>query len=54
MLKNKNLNFAIIIFAITMSLLFAFVQYYPTEETSKADVEQIKSNNQDNLVITSN
>jgi len=29
MVKNKNLNYAFIVFAVTISLLFAFVEYYP-------------------------
>ena len=54
MLKNKNLNFALIIFVLTLSLLFAFAEYYPAETSSSSDVEQMKSTNQDNIVITSN
>lgn len=54
MLKNKNLNFALIVFALTMTFLFAYAEYYP--DTSVADKEIIEKQNKgdDNLVITSN
>ena len=53
MIKNKNLNYALIIFAITLSLLFAFVEYYPSDNISEGDI--IENNARpDELVITSN
>ncbi len=38
MIRNKNLNYALIVFAITLSLLFAFAELYPVESIAEADI----------------
>ena len=52
MLKNKNLNFALIVFAITLSLLFAFAEYYPNDAISETDLEEIDAVDTENLLTT--
>ncbi|MBT8288709.1 MAG: hypothetical protein HKN00_01105 [Flavobacteriaceae bacterium] len=39
MLKNKNFNFALIVFAITLTVLFALVEYYPSDSVSDSEIE---------------
>ncbi len=53
MLKNKNLNFALIIFVITLSLLFVYAEYYPEAETSATETENVSLNNQENKISRS-
>ena len=55
MLKNKNFNYAILIFVITLTVLFAFVEYYPADELTGADaIESNEMKNEENMTITSN
>ena len=54
MVKNKNLNYALIIFAITLSLLFAFVEYYPSDNLSEGNNTIENNVRSENLVTTSN
>ena len=54
MVKNKDLNYAFIVFAVTLTLLFAFVTYYPSENISEAEIETIEQSEPDNVAVTSN
>lgn len=54
MIKNKNLNYALIVFAITLTLLFAFVEFYPAESIVEADMNTTENIQTDNLSISSN
>ncbi|MBT8267419.1 MAG: hypothetical protein KJO41_08835 [Bacteroidia bacterium] len=54
MIKNKNLNYAIIVFAITLTCLFAFVEFYPIESIVEADVNSTEAIQSDNLTVISN
>ena len=54
MIKNKDLNYAFIVFAITLTLLFVFVNYYPADNLSDAEIEAIEKSNPENLAVTSN
>jgi len=54
MIKNKNLNYALIVFAITLTLLFAFVTYYPVESIVEADINVTENVQTENLTISSN
>ncbi|MBT8271678.1 MAG: hypothetical protein HKO90_10405 [Flavobacteriaceae bacterium] len=52
MFKNKNFNFALVVFAITLSLLFAFAEYYPADSISEAEIEQLDISDRENLLTT--
>jgi len=52
MTKNKDLNYALIIFALTMTLLFAFVGFFPSENLAEADTN-VKAKTE-NVNLTSN
>lgn len=54
MIKNKNLNYALIVFAITLTCLFAFVEFYPSDSIVEADLNTTENTQSDNLTIISN
>ena len=53
MLKNKNFNYAIIVFVLTLAFLFAYAEYYPADsnEGSNAGIE---STTPEDLAVSSN
>ena len=54
MIKNKDLNYALIVFAITLTLLFAFVTYFPSNDLAETDAKTVETEQTDNLAVTSN
>ncbi|MBT8273200.1 MAG: hypothetical protein KJO77_05300 [Bacteroidia bacterium] len=54
MTKNKDLNYALIIFALTITLLFAFVELFPSESLAEADIEPMENAKIENVNLTSN
>lgn len=54
MFKNKNFNFALFVFAITLSLLFAFAEYYPTDSISEAEIEELDTAAESENLLTTN
>ena len=54
MIKNKDLNYAIIVFAITLSLLFAFVTYFPSTDLADTEFNSEEPATTENLAVTSN
>ena len=54
MIKNKDLNYALIIFALTMVLLVLFVEFYPQQTLADADINVIENTESENLTLTSN
>lgn len=54
MTKNKDLNYALIIFALTLTLLVAFVELYPSETLAEADMDLMEEAKTENINLTSN
>ena len=54
MTKNKDLNYALIIFALTLTLLIAFVELFPPESLAEADIDVIEKAKIENVNLTSN
>lgn len=54
MTKNKDLNYALIIFALTLTILFAFVELFPSESLADAEINVLEKAKTENVNLTSN
>ena len=52
MVKNKNLQFAFAVFAITLTLLFAFAELYPVDSIAQQESIASEKAQSENLALT--